>query len=337
MPKLIFLILFLALNFAAYFLGSKSNMGVDIEQYLLNYAQKYQGKIEDRLSDEQRILLAEHLPKIFGINYLCKYYKSDGSSFGVGPGRWLETKENDRLICPQNIQATFSEGSRARILRRSEVTLDFESGGAQINFGQNQLVLQSSDFSVRMVGESQANLVWFGVLPSETFLSCVVGQVQNQILNPLDPKTIPNNIYLGSTTCQMNTQFVEGESSVLLGDEYLALTEILKPTSTRRKMNGATIAQTFDKRQKMYQPLLDAKLLPNGNAAKIQWTTFRSGKKNCVVKKMTSLDETKKVLDFVSEQMGGEIPLPEGSQKEVYNLTCKVGIERLFTKKIGPP
>lgn len=339
MTKLAFAVLIIALNYLAYSLGAMSNMGVDIEQYSLNIFHTYQTQIEDNLSEDQKILLAEHLPIFFSIDYLCRVYKKDGSSAGLAPGQWIEGQENDRIICPGNIQATMIEGTRIRLLRRKEVALEIGSGGIQINFGNSTLSLNANDFSTRLRGESQANLVWFGVLPQNTFLSCVVGAVQNQILHPLDPHDAPGNVILGSTTCELNNQFADSDASTILGDEYVSLAEIIKPASTRIVLNGAKVSTVLDKKHKLYQPLIDARLVVNSAApnapAKLAWTSLRSGKKSCVLRKLKNSLVTGKVLDFNSEQMSGEIPLPPGSNQEIFNLTCKVGIERLFTKKIS--
>lgn len=154
--NLLFLILFLALNAAAYFLGSFFYSQSTAGDFLEDPERVLMTLLDESLGSAQKEWLAQHLPKLYKFEYACRLESRDGKEtqpLWAGGVVHTFTAEMPILRCPRGILASFQPGSQLSLKRRTDDKLTFElqKGSAFFEaFNSNGIVLTSGTAGLRI-------------------------------------------------------------------------------------------------------------------------------------------------------------------------------------------
>jgi hypothetical protein len=153
---ILFLLIFLAINAGAFFLGTQELSKKIVSQLTTDPQRTILNLVDQNAPLEIREHLAEHLPRFYTFEYACRVESYDGKSSApliAGSNEHSFTKEMPLLRCPRGLTASFEAGSKLKIHRKllGKITWELVEGSAFLQAsGSDGISLQSNEVAIHL-------------------------------------------------------------------------------------------------------------------------------------------------------------------------------------------
>jgi|GEM_PF-5785818 len=175
--------------------------------------------ITNNLENDLRMQLAQYLPGVFPLHFLCQFKGETKPPFTVIPGNWVDAEEAGELHCPGLLDASLEKQSRLRVNQYGKLAaLLLEKGRVTVKPTAEPFFLETK--SIRLGIANAGKLLQMSALASDS--SETIGCNRGAALAELEfDFPVPQKQYLFAHACRVELQRTKNETTHYLSSQDL--------------------------------------------------------------------------------------------------------------------